>query len=228
MCGRYADFLTDQELADAFSIAMAADDDRLLPPSFNVAPTQRVRVVRPSDAGLTLDVAAWGLVPSWAKDPSIGSRIINARLETVAEKPSFRTAFAKRRCIVPASGYYEWQAGPDGKRPFYIHPADDAVLAFAGLLEAWRRSPDDDWLITCAILTTAARGPMTEIHDRQPVMMRTDAWVAWLDTASTKDTLFAAADADAPELAWHEVGKAVGNVRNNSPELTQAVTARPA
>jgi len=221
MCGRYADFLTDQELADTFSIAMATDDDRLLPPSFNVAPTQWVRVVRPSDAGLTLDVAAWGLVPSWAKDPSIGSRMINARLETVAEKPSFRTAFAKRRCIVPASGYYEWQTGTDGKRPVYIHPADDAPLAFAGLVEAWRRSPDDDWLITCAIVTTAARGNMAELHDRQPVMMRPDAWTAWLDTASTKDDLFAAASADAPELAWHEVGKAVGNVHNNSPELVE-------
>lgn len=223
MCGRYADFLADQDLADAFSIALATDDERLLPPSFNVAPTQLVRVIRPSDTGPMLDVAAWGLVPSWAKDPAIGSRMINARVETVREKPSFRTAFAKRRCIVPASGYYEWRTAADGKTPFFIHPTDNAPLAFAGLVEAWRRSPEDEWLITCAIVTTAARGEMASIHDRQPVMMRSDAWRTWLDTASSADELLAAAADDAPELAWHEVGKAVGNVRNNSAELVEPV-----
>jgi len=194
MCGRYADFLSDQDLADAFSLAITANDERLLPPSYNVAPTQLVRVIRPSDEGLTLDVAAWGLVP-----------------------------FAKRRCIVPASGYYEWRTTAEGKTPFYIHPADDAPLAFAGLVEAWRLSPDDEWLISCAIVTTAARGEMTAIHDRQPVMMSPDAWQTWLDRASTPDELLAAAAADAPELAWHEVGKAVGNVRNNSEELIDRV-----
>lgn len=221
MCGRYADFLADQDLADAFSLALTADEPRLLPPSFNVAPTQLVRVVRASDVGLRLDLAAWGLVPSWAKDPSVGARMINARLETIADKPSFRTAFSKRRCVVPASGYYEWQTTAEGKRPYYIHPADDAPLAFAGLLEAWRRSPADEWLITCAIVTTAARGDLAQIHDRQPVMMRRDAWKTWLDQASAGDDLFAAASADAPDLAWHEVGRAVGNVRNNSAHLVE-------
>lgn len=223
MCGRYADFLADQDLADAFSLAITANDERLLPPSYNVAPTQLVRVIRPSDDGPTLDVAAWGLVPSWAKDPSIGPRMINARVETVREKPSFRTAFAKRRCVVPASGYYEWRTTAEGKTPFYIHPADDAPLAFAGLIEAWRRSPDDEWLISCAIVTTAARGEMATIHDRQPVMMRPDAWATWLDRASTPGELLAAAADDAPALEWHEVGKAVGNVRNNSEELIDRV-----
>ena len=225
MCGRYADFLSDQDLADAFSMAVAADDERLLPPSFNVAPTQMVRVIRPSDAGPMLDVAAWGLVPSWAKDPAIGSRMINARVETVREKPSFRTAFARRRCIVPASGYYEWRTAADGKTPIFIRPADGTPLAFAGLVEAWRRSPDDEWLITCAIVTTAARGELAAIHDRQPVMMRPDAWNTWLDTASSAEELLAAAADDAPELVWHEVGKAVGNVRNNSPELVEPACA---
>ena len=223
MCGRYADFLAHQDLADAFSLALTAGDERLLPPSFNVAPTQLVRVIRPSEDGPTLGVAAWGLVPSWAKDPAIGSRMINARVETVREKPSFRTAFAKRRCIVPASGYYEWSTTGEGKTPFYIHPADDAPLAFAGLVEAWRRGPDDDWLISCAIVTTAARGEMAAIHDRQPVMMRPGAWGTWLDTDSAPDELLAAAAAEAPELEWHEVGKAVGNVRNNSEELIDMV-----
>jgi putative SOS response-associated peptidase YedK len=221
MCGRYADFLANQDLADAFSLAATAHDTRLLPPSYNVAPMQQVRVIRAAEDAVILDVAKWGLVPSWAKDPSIGSRMINARLETVAEKPSFRTAFARRRCIVPASGYFEWQADASGKRPFYIHPADGSPLAFAGLVEAWRPGSYDDWLITCAIVTTTARGDLQQLHDRQPVMMRDDAWRIWLDPASPKDGLLDAAHADAPQLAWHEVGQAVGHVRNNSPELVE-------
>ncbi|MCB2413554.1 SOS response-associated peptidase [Demequina sp. TTPB684] len=221
MCGRYADFLADQDLADAFSLAVSADDERLLPPSFNVAPMQMVRVIRQQEQSRELDIAKWGLVPSWAKGPSVGSRMINARLETIADKPSFRTAFSRRRCIVPASGYYEWRTDASGKQPFFIHPTDGSPLAFAGLLEAWRPSPDDAWLITCAIVTTAARGEMRDIHDRQPVMMRADAWRTWLDPASAKDDVLDAAHADAPDLAWHEVDKAVGNVRNNAPELVE-------
>ncbi|WP_291380347.1 SOS response-associated peptidase [Demequina sp.] len=221
MCGRYADFLADQDLADAFALAVTADDERLLPPSYNVAPMQRVRVIRQSEDARTLEVAKWGLVPSWAKDPAIGSRMINARVETIAQKPSFRTAFSRRRCIVPASGYYEWRTDASGKQPFFIHPEDDAPLAFAGLVEAWRSGTDDEWLITCAIVTTAARGDLQSIHDRQPVMMGDDAWRTWLDPASGKDDLLDAAHADAPALAWHEVDKAVGNVRNNSPELVE-------
>ncbi|PKQ18037.1 MAG: DUF159 family protein [Actinobacteria bacterium HGW-Actinobacteria-8] len=221
MCGRYADFLADQDLADAFSLAITTNDERLSPPSYNVAPMQRVRIIRAAEGARTLDVAKWGLVPSWAKDPAIGSRLINARVETVAEKPSFRTAFARRRCIVPASGYFEWKTDESGKHPLYIHPADDSPLAFAGLVEAWRLTGDDEWLITCAIVTTAARDEMREIHDRQPVMMRDDAWRTWLDPASAKDELLDAALADGPQLVWHEVGREVGNVRNNSPELVE-------
>ena len=223
MCGRYADFLADQDLADAFSIAAHTGDARLLPPSFNVAPTQAVRVIRAGEEVPLLDVARWGLVPSWAKDPAVGARMINARLETVAEKPSFRTAFARRRCVVPASGYYEWSADAQGKTPFYLHPEDDAPLAFAGLLEAWRATGDDPWLITCAIVTTAARGRMAAIHDRQPVMMRPDVWTTWLASDATPEQLMDAAHAPAPDLLWHEVGKAVGNVRHNSPELIEPV-----
>lgn len=223
MCGRYADFLTDQQLSDAFALAIQADDERLLPPSYNVAPMQPVRVIRERDGARSVEVARWGLVPSWAKDPAIGSRMINARIETIDQKPSFRTAFAKRRCVVPASGYYEWRVGEHGKTPHFIHAADGAPLALAGLLEAWRPAADQDWLITCTIVTTAARGDMRDIHDRQPVMMRPDAWQAWLDPASGADDLFAAAAADAPALAWHAVGAAVGNVRNNEPALVEPV-----
>jgi len=224
MCGRYADFLDQQQLMDAFAVASVAGDDRLFPPSYNVAPMQAVRVIRAHGDEYLVDHARWGLVPSWAKDPAIGSRMINARLETIDAKPSFRTAFAKRRCIVPASGYYEWRTEAGVKTPYFIHTADASPLAFAGLLEAWRASAHDAWLITTSIVTTAARGPMTEIHDRQPVMMQPEAWRTWLDPVSTADDLFASAAADAPELTWHEVGKAVGNVRNNDPSLVEPVT----
>lgn len=233
MCGRYVNALTEQELLDEFELAVKADDPRLLPedwhPSFNVAPTHEVLVVAGPTEKLPerhLEPARWGLVPSWAKDPGIGARMINARSETVAEKPSFRSAFAKRRCLVPASGYYEWQVTPDGKVPHYIHAADDAALAFAGLYEFWRDKAAGDgaeWLVTCTILTTAARGEMTAIHDRQPVMLTHEERGGWLDPESTPDELFAAIDAPAPELAWHHVGKAVGSPRNNSPELIAPV-----
>ncbi len=221
MCGRYADFVAYQDMVEAFSLATDADDGRLLPPSFNVAPMHRVHIVRATKAARTLDVATWGLVPSWAKDPAIGARMINARVETVADKPSFRAAFARRRCIVPASGYYEWRTDASGKQPFFIHTADGSPLAFAGLVEAWRHGAADDWLITCAIVTTAARGDLQSLHDRQPVMMRTEAWRTWLDPASGKDDLLAATADDAPALVWHEVDTAVGNVRINTPELVE-------
>ncbi len=128
MCGRYADFLADQDLADAFSLAITTNDERLLPPSFNVAPMQRVHVIRAVDGANTLEIAKWGLVPSWAKDPSIGSRMINARVETVAEKPSFRTAFSRRRCIVPAKWLFRMArptrraSAPSSSIPPTIHP----------------------------------------------------------------------------------------------------------
>lgn len=227
MCGRYADFLTDQQLQDAFAIAKVADDVRLLPASWNVAPTQRVHMVRAdADAGgqRTLEVARWGLVPSWAKDSSIGSRMINARAETVADKPSFRSAFAKRRCLIPANGYYEWHVRDGAKTPHFIHPQEDSALAFAGLYEWWKDKAapgEDDWLLTCTIITTAARDDMRELHDRQPVMLTADQREAWLHPDSAPADLFNAIAAPAPDLQWHAVDRAVGNVRNNEPDLVE-------
>lgn len=227
MCGRYANFLTDQQLADAFAIATVADDVRLLPESWNVAPTQPVAIIVPDpDAPTerTAQVARWGLVPSWAKDPSIGSRMINARAETVADKPSFRSAFAKRRCLLPANGYYEWHTEGGTKTPHFVHAADDSPLAFAGLYEWWRdKGAGDDalWLVTCTIVTTAARERMRELHDRQPVMLAPNQRDAWLAKDADKSDLFDAIDAPAPELTWHPVDRRVGNVRNNDPGLVE-------
>lgn len=226
MCGRYANFLAEQDLIDAFSIASVADDARLIPPRYNIGPTQQVQIIRPrkDDAGVReLATARWGLIPSWAKDVSIGVKMFNARVETIADKPSFSKAFASRRCIVPASGYYEWHTTPDGKTPYFIHPEDGSPLAFAGLFELWkdRSVQDAPWVVSTSIVTTAARGPLADIHDRQPVMFTPDNWDVWLDAQSSPDDLFAAAADDAPALAWHAVGKGVGNIRNEGPELVE-------
>ncbi|WP_062516599.1 SOS response-associated peptidase [Demequina gelatinilytica] len=222
MCGRYANFLTEQELVDAFEIAVIADDARLAP-RYNIGPMQDTSIiVARKEAGRSLELARWGLVPSWAKDPSIGSKMFNARSETVAEKPSFRSAFAKRRCIVPASGYYEWRTVDGVKHPYFIHTEDGAPLALAGLFEFWRDKALGDeapWLATCSIVTTAARDEMQEIHDRQPVMLLHDEAAAWLDAGTGKDDLFAVIAAPAPALTWHEVGRDVGNIRNQGEQL---------
>ncbi|WP_062287988.1 SOS response-associated peptidase [Demequina phytophila] len=226
MCGRYANFLTEQELVDAFEIAVIADDARLAP-RYNIGPMQETAiVVARKEEGRSLELARWGLVPSWAKDPAIGSRMFNARSETVAEKPSFRSAFAKRRCLVPASGYYEWTTRDGVKTPHFIHTEDGSPLAFAGLFEFWKdkaQGDDAPWLASCSIVTTASRGDMQEIHDRQPVMLVPDEADAWLDAASTQDDLFAAIAAPAPELAWHQVGREVGNIRNQGEGLIAPV-----
>ncbi|MDN4472862.1 SOS response-associated peptidase [Demequina zhanjiangensis] len=232
MCGRYANFLTEQDLIDAFEVAVMSDDARLLPPSWNIAPTQKVPIVVPAREPAPVgerhvEVARWGLVPSWAKDPSVGSRMFNARSETMAEKPSFRAAFSKRRCLVPASGYYEWKTGPDGKTPYFIHPAGDAPLAFAGLYEFWRDKAEGDdapWMASCSIVTVASRDEMQEIHDRQPAMLTSESAATWLAKDAEASDLHDAVAAPAPELAWHTVGKAVGNVRNNDADLIAPVT----
>ncbi|MGN6791889.1 MAG: SOS response-associated peptidase [Streptosporangiaceae bacterium] len=184
------------------------------------APTRQLRVVR------------WGLVPSWAKDISIGSRMINARAETVSEKPAFRKAFASRRCLLPADGYYEWQPPPAGtkgpKQPYFICRPDHGVLAFAGLYELWRdRSmPMDDpaaWLWTAAVITTTAPDGLGEIHDRMPMVIAPASWADWLDSDNTDaaDVRALLAPAVSSGLISYPVSLAVNSVRNNGPELVR-------
>jgi putative SOS response-associated peptidase YedK len=179
----------------------------------------------------------WGLVPSWAKDPSIGNRMINARMETVAEKPSFRRAFASRRCLLPADGYYEWyptqqltKSGKPAKQPFFIRPKDGGVLAMAGLYEVWRDPTRDEedperfrW--TCTVLTTQAEDAVGHIHDRMPLMVERDRWASWLDpTVSSKDDLLGLLVPAAPgQLEAYPVSPLVSNVRNNGRELVEPI-----
>jgi len=237
MCGRYASSRDVDDLVDEFDVAEAHIAERL-PASYNVAPTDEVYAVleRPPRADRPqqrqLRTLRWGLVPSWAKDPSIGSRMINARMETVAEKPAFRKAFASRRCLVPADGYFEWyvteqttKAGKPVKQPFFIRPKDNGILAMAGLYEIWRDQsrPDDDpgaWRWTCTIITTTAEDELGRIHDRMPLMVGADRWDAWLDPLHPA-ALELLEPALPGRLQAYPVGPMVSNVRNNGPELIE-------
>lgn len=171
-----------------------------------------------------LHVARWGLVPPWSKDPSKGPQMINARIETLPEKRTFAPALAKRRCIVPADGYFEWQAKATGKIPHYIHSTNGELLAFAGLYGWWKK-PDSTWLLTATIITRAAEGELAKIHDRTPVVLERFEFSSWLDPGQD-DPYAALAVIDRPnrELHAEAVGKAVGNVRNNGPENIIPVT----
>ncbi|WP_273652007.1 SOS response-associated peptidase [Cellulomonas fimi] len=239
MCGRYASFREDQALADEFAIATVADDVRLLPPSWNVAPTDGVRMVveradkETGEVTRQLRVARWGLVPAWAKDPSVGARMINARVESVAEKSAFARPFAARRALLPADGYYEWKKPEPGaltrkKQPFYLHPADDDLVALAGLYEFWKdptRSDDDPdrWLVSATVITRPASDDLAHIHDRQPLMLRRDAWDAWLDPSAGADDARRLLEAPAPRIIATPVSTLVSSVRNNGPQLLEPV-----
>jgi len=185
-----------------------------------------------------LRVVRWGLVPSWAKDPSVGSRMINARAETVSVKPAFRGAFARRRCLLPADGYYEWyRPGGDAKaakQPYYIYRDDGGPLAFAGLYELWRDPalPDghpDAWLWTATIITTSAPDELGRIHDRMPMVIGPERWADWLDPGSSDaaDLLSLLAPASAGQLTWRPVSTAVNSVRNNGPALIEPAEPEP-
>ena len=248
MCGRYAASRSPEDLVEEFDIERVNVSERL-EPDYNVAPTKPVYAVlaRPatSDAdGLPrrqLSVVHWGLVPWWAKDVSIGSRLINARKETVATKPAFRHAFGARRCLLPADGYFEWYTtaektarGKPKKQPFFIRPADGGVLAMAGIYEIWRdRKLDRDdplaYRWTCAVLTTTAEDFLGHIHDRMPLLVEPSSYAAWLDPsaldpAGLLDLLVPAAPG---RLEAFAVDRLVNDVRNNGPHLVEPLAPEP-
>jgi putative SOS response-associated peptidase YedK len=247
MCGRYASAKDPDALVEEFEVEESLVD-KPLHADYNVAPTKRVYAVmtpRPKEAAdddqphRRLTVVRWGLVPSWAKDPSIGNRMINARVETVAEKPSYRRAFAARRCLLPADGYYEWytpegenvprtKAGKPQKQPFFIHRCDGRSLAMAGLYEWWHdksleRDDPAAWLLTATVITTSSTDAVGRIHDRMPLIVGHSDWQAWLDPmltdqAEVKELLV---PADAEQLEAYPVSTRVNSVRNNGPELIE-------
>jgi len=252
MCGRYASSRRPEDLVEEFEIDKTEVKETLAP-DYNVAPTKQVYAVverppskdgaepAPSSAQRQLRVLTWGLVPFWAKDPAIGNKMINARMETVTEKPAYRKAFASRRCLLPADGYFEWyatdqktKAGKPLKQPFFIHPADGGVMAMAGLYEIWRdptRDEDDPqrfrW--TCTVLTTSAEDDVGHIHDRMPLLVERERYAAWLDpTVSAPEELKKLLVPAAPgRLEAYPVSTAVNSVRNNGAELLEPLATEP-
>jgi putative SOS response-associated peptidase YedK len=222
MCGRFVSMSDPAGIVRFFTVDDRKADD--LPPRWNVAPTDEVYAVAAHAGRRLLVTFRWGLVPSWAKDRRGAARMINARVETVADRPAFRTALSRRRCLVPADGFYEWTTAADGrKQPHFIHHAGGVPVAFAGLWETWRDpgDPDAPPLRTCTILTTEARGPVRELHDRMPVALATSRWDGWLDRGLTEPgaVLALLEPLDPGLLVHHPVDPAVNDVRNDGAEL---------
>ncbi|MBR9890844.1 SOS response-associated peptidase [bacterium] len=219
MCGRYAITLAKEAMAQIFEAVPGNDLPEV--PNFNVCPTNAVHTVRSSDGTRSLSAMRWGFIPHWYKTPGDGPLLINARAETIAEKPAFRAACRERRCLIPASGFYEWTKGDDDARlPWYIQPAEGDVLAFAGIWQDWER--DGEMLRTCAIVTTAAAGEMTQIHHRVPVILAAPDWALWLgEDGRGAATLMQ----PAPEgtLRFHRVDREVNSNRASGPQLIQPI-----
>ena len=221
MCGRFTLTADQDSFEDRFSLT---GFDLGWVPSFNIAPTQEVLTVTNDGSENRPELMRWGLVPSWAKDPKIGNRMINARSETLAETPSFRTAFKRRRCLIPADGFYEWKREGKAKKPMLITANPGGLFAFAGLWETWKQ-PDDSWLLTCAIITTSANEFMKSIHDRMPVILPRESEASWLDpeeqdTAMLSELLL---PYDSDRMEAYEVSTLVNSPRNNFPEVIEPV-----
>lgn len=222
MCGRFTSLLSPELLAAIYNVPAPS----AIHPRYNIAPTQELLTVRQRSEGeRILSTVKWGLVPHWAKDASAGSRMINARCETIHEKPSFRQAIRSRRCIVPASGFFEWLATPSGKIPHYITMRDNSPFSFAGIWDSWRSENGED-LETCAILTTGANSLMAQIHDRMPVILHSGEFDLWLDRTVTDplslQRLYQPYPADLMQ-SW-QVSTIVNSPTHDSPECLQPLS----
>ncbi|HKE65347.1 MAG TPA: SOS response-associated peptidase [Micromonosporaceae bacterium] len=254
MCGRYA---TTRSAADLTALFEAADlTDGALEADYNVAPTDPVPVIRMSvrNGGRVLDVARWGLVPSWAEDRRVGARMINARAETVRAMKAFAIPFARRRCLIPATGWYEFTPRADGataavdnaagrvrsgssgrsrprtgaKQPYFMTPRDRSPVVFGGLWTVWTEPGADERLLTCSIVTTAAVGDLQHVHSRMPLVLAPDRWASWLTATRDLDTLLAPPSEElVAALEIRAVGPAVGDVRNDGPALIEPVPGYP-
>jgi putative SOS response-associated peptidase YedK len=238
LCGRYASTKDPALLAAEFD-AVDGTEGRAPGPDYNVAPTKSVLAVverHPRDPEGTPDpdvversirVMRWGLVPHWAKDLSAGAKMINARAESVLEKPAYRDSAARRRCLIPADGWYEWQPGEGRKQPYFITPGDGSSLAMAGIWSVWWDRDADEGtrpVITCAVLTTGATGEMSSIHHRMPLVLPQGRWAAWLDPDRADPAELLGPDqALVDSLELRPVSTAVNSIKNNSPELMKRV-----
>ena len=226
MCGRFR-LSRSEKLAEAFDAEASDEDFRA---SYNIAPTQAIAAVRPSAVGRALSNLRWGLIPSWAKDISIGAKMIgaqmiNARSETVLDKPAFRDSFRQRRCLIPADGFYEWKKSGKTKRPFHFDMQDGSLFAFAGLWDCWR-APSGELVESCSILTTKPNELVQEIHDRMPVILPREEYERWLtippERAESLVEILTPFDANL--MRRHEVGDLVNRPQNDSPEVAAETT----
>jgi len=238
VCGRYTSTTPVADLAAVFEVDEITVDEH--PPSWNVAPTQQVLTIATSRDGdkRRLGQMRWGLVPSWAKDPTVGNRMINARAETLPTRRAFARAFATRRCIITCDGYYEWQRQPqmrsgtqpgpqkkERKQPFWIHPVEAGPMALGGLWEVWYDA-EGQRMVTCVIVTTAANRRTAAVHDRMPLILPPEVWDRWLAPSPLDDSEAARILVPAAEdlLELRPIADAVNNVRNDGPELIKAVS----
>ena len=213
MCGRFAFYSPSEATAALFGISGSI----AVEPRYNIAPTQFIVAIRNNEESeRELAMFRWGLIPSWAKDPSIGNRMINARAETVMEKPSFRAAYRRRRCLVLADGFYEWKKNGDTKTPWFISLANGAPFAFAGLWENWQSKGTDESIQSTTIITTAANEFMAALHHRMPVVLQPDTADRWLDG---DDDLIDAVASNSPEFRAWPVDRRVNNARNEGEDL---------
>lgn len=217
MCGRFALYADGEQLAWRFGTPVPFP----VAPRYNIAPSQPVLALRSHRDANTREWThfAWGLVPPWARDPSIGNRMINARAETLREKPAFRNAYRYRRCIIPVSGFYEWKQVGRAKQPYFVRPADDLPIGLAGLWEVWH-SPDGGALETCTIITTDANAVIQPLHDRMAVVLPPEAYVQWLNPDTPLDALDALLQ-PAPDalLIAYPVSPRVNSPANDDPSL---------
>ncbi len=220
MCGRFVSKAKKIEIEKEFIVEIG--DGNLSTPRYNIAPTQMIAAVAEIENGREISLFKWGLVPRWTKDESIGNKLINARAETLTEKPSFREAFARRRCIIPVSGFYEWmQAAKGAKQPFYFYLKEKEVFGFAGLWEEWLDKEAGELTETCTIITTEANEVLKPVHDRMPVILKSDFYEEWLnpkikDTAKLQNLLI---PYPANEMSSHAVSRAVNSPSEDSVEL---------
>jgi putative SOS response-associated peptidase YedK len=222
MCGRFTNAAKPKEIEKEFAVRVSKEE--LFKPRYNIAPTQIIPAVLESDGERLVSGLKWGLIPHWSKDDSFASKLINARAETLSEKPSFRDAFKKKRCIIPATGFYEWDKKSSGvKQPFYFHLKDKEVFGFAGLWEEWLDKESGEVIETCAIITTAANEVLKSVHDRMPVILKAKDYDRWLNEKMTETDKLRKLLTPYPaqEMETYAVSREVNKPSNDSPELIE-------